>query len=235
MSAAPLVRCIDVARTYGSGRSAVVAVHGVTCTVTAGEEITLVGPSGSGKSTLLHLMAGLDEPTTGDISWPALSGRDRIPPGSVGIVFQGPSLVPDLDVVENVALPLLLGGAEPEPATSRAHHALHELDLHELAGKLPEELSGGQAQRVAVARVLAARPRLILADEPTGQLDHATATAVVDVLVSAASRSRAALVISTHDPRIAERLPRRWDMTDGRLDTHDGDAVRHADGAPCSA
>src|ERR1700730_4103899 len=108
MSDAPLVRCVAVARTYGAGRSAVVALHGATCRVAAGDGIALVGPSGSGKSTLLHLMAGLDTPTAGELSWPALGDRSQIRPGPVGIVFQGPSLLPALDVIENVALPLLL-------------------------------------------------------------------------------------------------------------------------------
>jgi putative ABC transport system ATP-binding protein len=230
----PLVRCVNVAQTYGTGPSAVVAVHGATCTVSVGDGIALVGPSGSGKSTLLHLMAGLDTPTAGQISWPAIGGPAEIRPGPVGIVFQGPSLLPALDVVENVALPLLLEGADPHRATSRARHALQQLGLEELAPKLPEELSGGQAQRVAIARVLAATPRLILADEPTGQLDHATATGVVDLLIHAAATSRAALVISTHDPAIAERLPQRWDMSDGRL-VVGPDTVPVADGTPCSA
>jgi putative ABC transport system ATP-binding protein len=234
MTDVPLVRCVDVARTYGTGPSAVVAVHGATCEVSPGDGIALVGPSGSGKSTLLHLMAGLDTPTAGQISWPALGDRSHIRPGPVGIVFQGPSLLPPLDVVENVALPLLLEGADPSRATARAHHALQQLGLDDLAAKLPEELSGGQAQRVAIARVLAATPRLILADEPTGQLDHVTAAGVVDVLVAAAATAHAALVISTHDPKIAERLTRRWDMSDGRLRA-DRETAAHPDGTPCSA
>jgi ABC-type lipoprotein export system ATPase subunit len=230
----PLVRCVNVARTYGTGPAAVVAVHGATCAVSAGDGIALVGPSGSGKSTLLHLMAGLDTPTTGEIAWPALGGRREIRPGPVGIVFQGPSLLPALDVVENVALPLLLEGADPDRATTRAHRALHQLGLDDLASNLPEELSGGQAQRVAIARVLASTPRLILADEPTGQLDHTTATGVVDLLVAAATASGAALVISTHDPKIADRLTRRWDMSDGRLRT-DRERAGLPDETSCSA
>ena len=154
-----LVRCVDVARTFGSGHAAVVAVYGVNCVVRAGEQIALVGPSGSGKSTLLHLMAALDTPTSGTISWPALGAKADLRPGPVGVVFQGPSLLAPLDVVENVALPLLLRGVDPERAKVSARAALTRLDLKELAGKLPEELSGGQAQRVAVARVLASSLR----------------------------------------------------------------------------
>jgi ABC-type lipoprotein export system ATPase subunit len=213
----PLVRCVGVGLTYGAGPSAVVALHGATCDVSAGDQIALVGPSGSGKSTLLHLMAALEQPTTGEITWPALGARDSIRPGPVGMVFQGPSLIPPLNVVENVALPVLLGGSDHATATTRASDALARVGLAELAAKLPEELSGGQSQRVAVARVLAATPRLILADEPTGQLDHPTASGVVDVLMNAATDAGAALLVSTHDPRIAERLPNRWDIDSGRL------------------
>jgi len=177
----------------------------------------VVGPSGSGKSTLLHLLAGLDEPTGGAIEWPALGGRTSLRPGPVAVVLQGPSLLPPLDVVENVAVPLLLAGIPEAAATAAAHRALGQLGLDDLAGKLPEELSGGQSQRVAVARVLAGRPRLILADEPTGQLDHATGAGVVEALLEAADRVSAALVLATHDPAVAERLPQRWEMVDGEL------------------
>lgn len=212
-----LVRCERVARTYGSGPSAVVAVHDATCQVHPGDRIALMGPSGSGKTTLSHLIAGLDNPTVGSISWPALGDRNSLRPGPLAIVFQSPSLLPPLDVVENVALPMLLLGTDRKTATNAAHEALARLDLDDLSSKLPEELSGGQAQRVAIARVLAGRPRLILADEPTGQLDHATGIHVIDVLIEAADELGAALIINTHDPVVAERLPQRWDMANGRL------------------
>jgi ABC-type lipoprotein export system ATPase subunit len=215
-----LVRAADVARTFGSGPAAVVAVHGVSCEVRAGARLAVTGPSGSGKSTLLHLLAGLDEPTVGTIDWPALGPRAALRPGPVGVVFQGPSLLPPLDVAENVALPRLLAGRPDEDARAAARQALHRLGLTDLASKLPDELSGGQAQRVAVARVLAGGHRLILADEPTGQLDQASATVVVNALLDAAGQLDAALVIATHDPRVASRLSHQWRMTDGRLVTN---------------
>lgn len=214
-----LVRCGGVARTFGSGLGAVVAVHDITCEILAGQQVAITGPSGSGKSTLLHLLAGLDEPTAGAVSWPALGDRDALRPGPVGVVFQGPSLLPALDVLENVALPLLLGGASEADAAAAAAAALDRLQLSALAAKLPEELSGGQAQRVAVARVLAGRPQLILADEPTGQLDHAAATVIVDALIRSATDLGAALVVSTHDPVVAARLTSRWVMADGSFVT----------------
>lgn len=214
-----LVRCQGAARTYGSGATATVALQPTDCAVAAGERIALMGPSGSGKSTLLHLMAGLDDPTLGSVSWPAIGERRTLRPGPVAVIFQGPSLLPPLTVAENVALPLILAGTSDRDAQVAAHAALELLDLLDLASKLPEEISGGQAQRVAVARALAGRPVLLLADEPTGQLDRANATAVVDVLLAAVDHAGAALVVSTHDPTVAERLPDVWEMHSGRLTT----------------
>lgn len=212
-----LVWCRHLTRTYGRGPSAVVAVRDVSCTVRPGEHVALVGPSGSGKSTLLHLMAGLERPSVGTIEWPALTLDSQGRPGPVGVVFQGPSLLPALDVVENVALPLVLAGVAEEEARLRATAALDRLDVGQLGTKWPEELSGGQSQRVAVARVLARRPALILADEPTGQLDATTGAHVIDVLFEAANEIGAALVVSTHDPQVAERLDQRWVLRAGSI------------------
>lgn len=214
-----LVECHDAARTFGRGTTAVVAVHGATCQVRAGERIAVVGPSGSGKSTLLHLLSGLERPSGGRVSWPALdTGADgSVQPHQIGVVFQGPSLIPALDVLENTALPLVLAGIRESEAQLRAREALDVLGIAELARRLPEELSGGQAQRVAVARVLAPAPRLVLADEPTGQLDRTTAEHVVEVLLSAVDMIGAALVVTTHDPAVADRLDLRREMREGRL------------------
>jgi putative ABC transport system ATP-binding protein len=219
-----LARCTDVTRSYGSGAGEVHALRGVSCALRPGMQVALTGPSGSGKSTLLHLLAGLDAPTSGTIAWPGLNGSPEGRPGVIGVVFQGPSLLPPLDVAENIALPLLLAGSAETEARERALAALHDVGLDELAARLPEELSGGQAQRVAVARTLAARPRVILADEPTGQLDSAHAAQVVGLLLDAATMLGAALVLSTHDLTIAERLTHRWQMADGLM---------VAEGDPC--
>lgn len=213
----PLVLCDGVTRTYGTGQAATVALQATDCEVNAGERIGLVGPSGSGKSTLLHLMAGLDDPSTGAVSWPAIGMRDELRPARVAVIFQGPSLLPPLSVLENTALPLVIGGMTDTEAQRVARGALGTLGLEELADKLPEEISGGQAQRVAVARALAGEPSLILADEPTGQLDSVNAAAVVDVLLAASAHAGAALVISTHDLQVAARLPERWEIQNGRL------------------
>ena len=212
-----------MSRVYGKGPAAVVAVHGTSCVVPAGARIALIGASGSGKSTLLHLFAGLEQPTVGTITWPGLADGTVGQAPQVGVVFQGPSLIPALDVAENTALPVLLAGG-PDP-DRRALDALRAVGVADLAGKLPEELSGGQAQRVAVARVLAQQPRLVLADEPTGQLDRATGHHVLDVLLAAAARLGAALVVATHDPAVADRLNSHWFMHDGRLRTGDTERI----------
>jgi putative ABC transport system ATP-binding protein len=212
-----LVIAEDVSRTYWRGPTAVVAVHGASCRVRPGDQIALVGPSGSGKSTLLHLLAGLDAPTAGKVRWPGLGGApSRLAAGTIGLVFQGPSLLPDLDVAENVALPLVLCGRGDAAARAAVRGMLAELDLAELASKLPGEISGGQAQRVAVARALIADPKLIFADEPTGQLDHASAATVIALLTARARRLGAGLVVTTHDPLIAAQLDQEWLMSDGR-------------------
>ena len=214
-----LVVCTDASRTFGSGLTAVVAVQGTTAQVVPGARIAIAGPSGSGKSTLLHLMAGLERPTRGQVTWPSFSTDAAERTQDIGVVFQSPSLVPALDVAENTALPLILAGVSEQACADRVAEALDLVGVSELAAKLPEELSGGQAQRVAVARVLAQRPRLILADEPTGQLDHATGQHLIDVLLATTAQIGAALVVTTHDRTVLERLDTRWSMHEGRLRT----------------
>jgi ABC-type lipoprotein export system ATPase subunit len=214
-----LVLCDGAARTYGHGSAATVALQPTDCVLGPGDRVALMGPSGSGKSTLLHLMAGLDEPTVGKVSWPGIGSRASLRPGPVAVIFQGPSLLAPLTVEENVALPLVLDGMSHDEAHRAARLTLELLELLELREKLPEEISGGQEQRVAVARALAGAPRLILADEPTGQLDRASAAVVVEVLLAAADHAGAALVVATHDPTVATRLPDVWELHSGRVTT----------------
>ena len=214
-----LVVCTDASRTFGSGSSSVVAVHGTTCEVRPGARIAIAGPSGSGKSTLLHLIAGFELPTRGQVTWPSFSSIAAERAQDIGVVFQSPSLVPALDVFENTALPLVLAGVSEQECRDRVAEALELVGVSNLAPKLPEELSGGQAQRIAVARVLAQRARLVLADEPTGHLDHATGQHLMDVLIAATAQIGAALVVSTHDRTVAERLDTHWSMHEGRLRT----------------
>ncbi len=200
-----LVECTNVSRTFGSGPTAVHAVRDVNCRIPPW--------------ALLHLIAGLDAPTAGSVRWPALHDSGPGRPMGIGVVFQGPSLLPSLDVAENVALPLLFAGQAEHTAMGNVRAVLDLVGIGELAAKLPDELSGGQSQRVAIARALAARPRLILADEPTGKLDHHTADRVITVLLDTAITIGAAVIVSTHDPVVAARLPDQWVMRDGHLKT----------------
>jgi putative ABC transport system ATP-binding protein len=217
-----LFACEDVSRVFRRSGREVVALHGISCRADTNARIALVGPSGSGKSTLVHLVAGIDQPTHGSVSWPALSPGPREDPSLVGVIFQGPSLVPSLTAVENVALPLVLHGMEHGPALVAALVSMEMLGQESLRHRLPAELSGGQAQRVAAARAVACRPRLLLADEPTGQLDQVSGSHLVDVLVAAADALSAGLVIATHDPRVSERMRTHWRLRDGGLHVVDG-------------
>lgn len=210
--------CRNIGRTYYRGTRPIVALTGVVVSVQAGDRIAVVGPSGGGKSTLLQLMGGLDSPSEGDISWPALGERASLRPRQIGYVFQTQSLLSPLTVVENVELPLLLVNERPNTARSRAQDILGQLGLAHIADNLPEELSGGQAQRVAVARAFVGRPKLILADEPTGQLDHATADHLFDILLHSLTGSDTALVVATHDDTIARRFSVRWHLSHGHLE-----------------
>jgi putative ABC transport system ATP-binding protein len=214
-----VVECVAVTRVFGSGPTAHTAVAEATLTLHAGQRVSLVGPSGSGKSTLLHLLAGLDRPTSGHLSWPSLASGAELPSERTGVVFQAPSLIGNLSVIENVEIPLLITDRPARLVRELAMAALDQLDLAELADRLPEDLSGGQAQRVAIARALARNPLLILADEPTGQLDRNTGAHVIDVLLTASQLAGAALVIATHDQAVAAKTDEQWNMTDGSLAT----------------
>jgi ABC-type lipoprotein export system ATPase subunit len=212
-----VVRAEDVVRVYGTGSRAIRAVSEATFTIEGGQRIALVGPSGSGKSTLLLLIAGLDMPTSGTLTWPAFGDLRDLRPGPITFAFQGPSLLPPLNVAENVALPLLLDGRSQTEAADAARVALDLFELGDIAQKLPEEISGGQAQRAGLARAIAGEPRLILADEPTGQLDHETGGRAMVALLDAADASGAAVVVATHDPAVAKRMDARWRIDAGEL------------------
>lgn len=214
-----LVRAAGLKKHFGNGQGTVVAVAGATFEIREGDQIALTGPSGSGKTSLLHLIAALDQPSAGVIEWPALGRADELRPGPVAVAFQGPSLLPPLTVVENVALPALLAGSAETAATAAAGALIDRLGLADVASKLPEQISGGQAQRAGLARALMGEPRLILADEPTGQLDRGSAAELMDVLLQQVTTTQAALVVATHDTAVADRLPLRWSMTDRILST----------------
>jgi ABC-type lipoprotein export system ATPase subunit len=212
----PLVVGVDVARRFRQGHTQVDALQPASFIIRSGDRIAIVGPSGCGKSTLLHLIADLDTPTGGQLTWPALGEHGTLRPKQIGIAFQAPSLVPTLSAIENVEVPLRLAGGLTSPRET-AMQALESVGLAGIADKLPDELSGGQAQRVALARAIALRPKLILADEPTGQLDQPTAQEAVDALLRSVEGTGAALVLATHDPSVAQRMGKTWLMDHGQL------------------
>ena len=212
----------DVWKRYRQGGEEQVALAGVSLQVGLGEVVAVVGPSGSGKSTLLHVAGGLDEPDEGtvvvggtDLRGLGAGARARLRRRSVGFVFQFFQLIPSLTAAENVELPLLFEGDRHAAATARA--VLASVGLAAKATRRPAELSGGEMQRVAVARALVADPPLVLADEPTGNLDSATGTQVLDLLVSQVRDRGAAMVLVTHDPKAAARADRVVAVRDGRI------------------
>ncbi|WP_295386722.1 ABC transporter ATP-binding protein [uncultured Thiodictyon sp.] len=218
-----------VARAQGLGKhvtgpsGTLTILEGLDLQVQAGEAVAILGASGSGKSTLLGLLAGLDSASFGEV-WlcgqPLTDlnedGRAELRAGRVGFVFQSFQLLPTLTALENVLLPLeLTGNAD---AASRADEALGRVGLTPRAGHYPRQLSGGEQQRVAIARAYAPRPAVLFADEPTGNLDQATGEQIIDLLLDLRTESGAALVLVTHDPRLAERCDRRLRMHDGALE-----------------
>ena len=226
MSEGAAVELVDVARRYETPGGVVSALDGVSLQVLPGEKLAITGPSGCGKSTLLGLIAGLDVPTTGTVS---IGGREissmldeeraRIRRHDIGLVFQSDNLLPFLTVIENVSVQLSLD--DRDGAHTRSLAILAGSGLADEVDKLPDQLSGGERQRVAVARALVHRPRLIVADEPTGSLDPDNAMAVLDLLLAAQSDTSATLVLVTHESSLSDRLQRVVTLRDGRL-TGDG-------------
>lgn len=211
-------------KTYHEGDLVTPVFSGIDVRVHAGESVAIVGASGSGKSTLLHLLAGLDRPTEGEV-W--LMGNDlyrnteaekgRLRNRHLGFIYQFHHLLPEFSALENVMMPLLINGTSPAKAVLPAQDLLEQVGLsHRLAHK-PGELSGGERQRVAVARALVNRPACILADEPTGNLDEKTADAVFSLLMDLKRRHKTALVIVTHDHRLADKCGRSLELYLGQL------------------
>lgn len=213
----------NLVMTYGTGDAAAHALAGVNLDIDPGS-LAIMGPSGSGKSTLLHCLAGILRPTAGSVrlrgaELASMTDRERtaLRRRDFGFVFQSGQLVAELPASENVALPLLLDGMARRAAIARADQFLALVGLAGLEHRRPGELSGGQAQRVAIARSLVAEPAVVFADEPTGALDQQTGQEIMQVLVGATSRAGAALVVVTHDPAIARHCGRTVSMRDGHI------------------
>lgn len=217
-----LVSLNDVRKTYRKGDTEIRAVDGVTLRIEMGESLAIVGRSGSGKSTLMSLIGCIDVPSSGRVSFKDLSveslsdrERSRLRNQSIGFVFQSFHLIPELTVEQNVETPLLYSGISESEWREPVRRALASVSLESRATHLPSELSGGEAQRVAIARALVRDPELVLADEPTGNLDSATEAEIADLLFSLPKNGRA-LVLVTHDLALAKRAGRRIELRDGR-------------------
>ncbi|HET7089954.1 MAG TPA: ABC transporter ATP-binding protein [Anaerolineae bacterium] len=219
-----IIQTENLTKVYGTGSTAVAALRHVNLTIDAGEFVAVMGPSGCGKSTLLHLIGGLDRATEGKV---CIDSRDlsqlddtqltELRRRNVGFVFQFFNLIPVLDAVENTALPLILDGVKPDDARTKAAGWLKDIGLVDRLHNRPDQLSGGEQQRVAIARALVAEPTLVLADEPTGNLDTRASDEIAILLRRVADDWGRAVLMVTHDPRIAAYADRIIFLKDGRI------------------
>ena len=218
----PVITAVDVSRVFGSGATAVTALSSSSLTIDQGEFLAVTGRSGSGKTTLLNLLSGLDRPSTGTVHFNGnnlaeLRESDLVEMRrhKIGFVFQSFGLMPLLSAQENVELPLHIGGMSWRERRQRASEALKAVGLGTRARHRPFELSGGEQQRVSIARALVAEPEVVFADEPTGELDTATARSIAETLGEVAASRRATVIVATHDLDLAAMAQRRLDLVDG--------------------
>ncbi|MDX2345693.1 MAG: lipoprotein-releasing ABC transporter ATP-binding protein LolD [Legionella sp.] len=219
-----LIECCGLTKAYHDGESDICVLKSLDLKIKAGERLAIVGPSGSGKTTLLHLLGGLDKPTDGSVliqgeDWQNLSEKARcvVRNQKIGFVYQFHHLLPEFSALENVAMPLLLRGDKKEEVLIKAEEILTEVGLAARLSHKPAQLSGGERQRVAIARALVPQPICVLADEPTGNLDRATATQVFDIMLKLNATRNTALVVVTHDQVLAEMLETRLMLEDNRF------------------
>src|SRR2546428_711054 len=219
----PLVELRNVTKIYELGGEEIRALDGVSLDIETGEFISIIGPSGSGKSTLMHILGCLDSPTSGTIQLDGVMIQDAssrqlasIRNRKIGFVFQFFNLLPKLNVMQNVELPMIYSGISASERRRRAMTALEAVDLANRARHRPSQLSGGQQQRAAIARALVNNPRIVFADEPTGNLDSQTGEAILQ-LFRKLSREGRTIVLVTHDPQIAAVTPRRIEIRDGKI------------------
>ncbi|MFQ5871594.1 MAG: ABC transporter ATP-binding protein, partial [Candidatus Geothermarchaeales archaeon] len=218
------IRVEDLVKIYKTKETEVVALRGLSVEIAKGQIVCFMGPSGSGKTTLLNILGGLDEPTAGrvyvdGVDVTRMRGREleRYRLEKMGYIFQLFNLIPTLTTYENVELPLILGGKTSDEREARVGEILEQLGIRERADHFPDELSGGEKQRVAVGCALANDPSMILADEPTGELDTISAEKVMDILLELTRQYEKTVLVATHDPRVARRTELIFLMEDGRI------------------
>lgn len=213
-------------KVYKLGKTEVPALRGVDLSIERGEFLSIVGPSGSGKTTLLNLMGCLDDPSSGKVF---IGGRDTshlkdneatlLRLNTIGFIFQTFNLIPVLTLYENVEFPLVLQKKSPELRAQRVKKVIEEVELSEFSKHKPDELSGGQRQRVAIARALVSEPEIILADEPTANLDSETGQTIIELMLKINKEDNATFIFSTHDPKVMEHASRKVVLRDGRIDS----------------
>ncbi|BAK47679.1 hypothetical protein CXIVA_17130 [Clostridium sp. SY8519] len=217
-----ILRAENLSKVYGKGNNRVTALDNVSFSIEKGQFVSIIGPSGSGKSTLLHMLGGVDRPTAGKIF---LNGQDVYARNDeqlaifrrrqVGLIYQFYNLIPELDVEENIALPLLMDGRTPDPKA--LEEMIETLGLKERRHNLPNQLSGGQEQRVSIGRALITAPAVVLADEPTGNLDSVNSQEIINLLKASNRRFNQTLIVITHDEEIALQADRMLVIEDGRI------------------
>lgn len=221
-----IVTCTNLYKSYQDAKGSLPILKSIDFSIAAGDRIAIVGPSGSGKSTLLHLLSGLDKPTTGEVyangqDWQKMPERERclLRNKWFGFIYQFHHLLPEFSALENVAMPLLMGNTSIKEAMRAASSILCDVGLQARLHHKPAELSGGERQRVAIARALVHKPQCVFADEPTGNLDQATATHVFDLMLNLNKKLNTALIIVTHDQKLADQMDKKITLVEGRLIT----------------
>ncbi|MCF6189715.1 MAG: lipoprotein-releasing ABC transporter ATP-binding protein LolD [Cocleimonas sp.] len=219
-----IISCQNISKRFKEGKLDVEVLRGINLDIHAGEKIAIVGSSGSGKSTLLHILGGLDLPSEGsvqilgqDIAKLSDAERGLLRNKSLGFIYQFHHLLPEFTALENVAMPLLIGGASVTDATDKASEILGKVGLGERLKHKPGQLSGGERQRAAIARALVTQPQAVLADEPTGNLDHKTALHIFDLMQSLNQEMQTAFIIVTHDMQLAEKMDKVYNLIDGNF------------------
>jgi len=219
-----IISCQNLSKRFKEGKLDVEVLKGVSLTIEAGEKIAIVGSSGSGKSTLLHILGGLDLPSEGtvhilDKNIAELSDNERglLRNQSLGFIYQFHHLLPEFTALENVAMPLLIGGLSVADASAQASEILTKVGLGERLNHKPGQLSGGERQRAAIARALVTKPQAVLADEPTGNLDHKTALQIFELMQELNQELQTAFIIVTHDMQLAEKMDKIYSLVDGKL------------------